>query len=93
MQAAQDRYSSDATDGLNRPAHRRVLAQREMRANVIVVSGISRKDPAEMRHAEHHHMIEAFASGMSRFLLNIAKRPLPRLTLRGVGLASKDAVG
>ena len=31
--------------------------------------------------------------GMSRFLLNMAKRSLPRLTLRGVGLASKDAVG
>jgi hypothetical protein len=30
--------------------------------------------------------------GMSRFLLNIAKRSLPRLRLRGVGLASKDAV-
>ena len=31
-------------------------------------------------------------AGMSRSLLNIAKRSLPRLTLRGVGLASKDAV-
>ena len=30
--------------------------------------------------------------GMSRSLLNIAKRSLPRLTLRGVGLTSKDAV-
>ena len=30
---------------------------------------------------------------MSRSLLNIEKRTLPRLTLRGVGLASKDAVG
>jgi hypothetical protein len=30
--------------------------------------------------------------GMSRSLLNIAKRPLPRLTLRGGGLTSKDAV-
>ena len=29
---------------------------------------------------------------MSHSLLNIAKRPLPRLTLRGVGLTSKDAV-
>ena len=33
------------------------------------------------------------AREMSRSLLNIAKRSLPRLTLRGVGLASKDAVG
>jgi hypothetical protein len=32
-------------------------------------------------------------SGMSRSLLNIGKRTLPSLTLRGVGLASKDAVG
>jgi phage-related protein len=31
--------------------------------------------------------------GMSRSLLNIAKRSLPRLTLRGVGLTSKNAVG
>ena len=31
--------------------------------------------------------------GMSRSLLNIAKRPLPRLTLCGVDLASKDAAG
>jgi hypothetical protein len=30
---------------------------------------------------------------LSRSLLNIAKRSLPRLTLRGVGLTSKDAVG
>jgi len=30
--------------------------------------------------------------GMSRSLLNIAKRSLPWLTLRGGGLASKDAV-
>ena len=33
-----------------------------------------------------------FLVEMSRSLLNIAKRPLPRLTLRGVGLTSKDAV-
>jgi hypothetical protein len=32
------------------------------------------------------------AMGMSRFLLNIAKRSLPRLTLRGAGLASKNAL-
>jgi hypothetical protein len=29
---------------------------------------------------------------MSRFLLNIEKRSLPRLMLSGEGLASKDAV-
>jgi hypothetical protein len=39
------------------------------------------------------YTVEDMRSGeMSRSLLNIAKRPLPRLTLRGVGLTSKDAV-
>ena len=33
-----------------------------------------------------------FSAGMSRFLLNIAKRSLPRLMLSGVGLANKVAV-
>jgi hypothetical protein len=33
-----------------------------------------------------------YRGGMSRFLLNIAKRSLPRLTLRGAGLASKNAL-
>ena len=42
--------------------------------------------------ARHRHRDAPFAAGMSRFLLNIAKRSLPRLTLRGVGLASKNAV-
>jgi CRISPR/Cas system-associated protein Csm6 len=37
-------------------------------------------------------IIQEEIRGMSRFLLNIAKRSLPRLRLRGVGLASKDAV-
>ena len=32
------------------------------------------------------------ARAMSRTLLNIAKRSLPRLMLSGVGLASKEAV-
>ena len=36
---------------------------------------------------------KAALEGMSRRLLNIAKRSLPKLILRGVGLASNDAVG
>jgi hypothetical protein len=32
-------------------------------------------------------------SGCPACLLNIAKRSLPKLILRGVGLASNDAVG
>ena len=38
------------------------------------------------------YLAVGWAGEMSRSLLNIAKRPLPRLTLRGVDLTSKDAV-
>jgi hypothetical protein len=36
--------------------------------------------------------VDLGAWGCPAFLLNIAERSLPRLTLRGGGLASKDAV-
>ena len=48
MQAAQDRDRSDTTDGLNRSAHRRVLVQCEMRANVIVIGAIRSQDSPQM---------------------------------------------
>jgi hypothetical protein len=34
----------------------------------------------------------AIRQGMSRYLLNIAKRSLPRLMLSGVGMANKAAM-
>ena len=37
-------------------------------------------------------LIGTIIRGMSHFLLNIAKRSLPRLMLSGVGLANKVAV-
>ena len=44
------------------------------------------------RQAIREGLIAAPPKEMSRSLLNIAKRPLPRLTLRGVSLTSKAAV-
>jgi hypothetical protein len=35
---------------------------------------------------------EGLLKGMSRYLLNIAKRSLPRLMLSGVGMANKAAM-
>ena len=51
-------------------------------------------DPLEISAERFNSSVGRLTSNseMSRSLLNIAKRPLPRLTLRGVGLTSKDAV-
>ncbi len=62
MQAAQDRDRSNATDGLNRPAHGRILVQRQMRENVIVVRGIGSQDPLQVCLAEHNDVVEALPS-------------------------------
>jgi hypothetical protein len=62
MQAAQDRDRSDTTDGLNRSAHRRVLVQCEMRANVIVIGAISSQDSPQMCLAEYDDVVEALPS-------------------------------
>ena len=46
-----------------------------------------KRGPIYTRNDQQAHDV-----GMSRFLLNIEKRSLPRLMLGGDGLASKDAV-
>jgi hypothetical protein len=48
---------------------------------------------AEEQHSGTIRKVHFVNRGMSRSLLNIAKRTLASLTLRGVGLASKKAVG
>ena len=60
---------------------------------------LAAKDPKKQTPAEIEKFLTAnnflrqrLLAGMSRFLLNIEKRSLPWLTLRGVGLASKNAV-
>ena len=73
-----------------------VQSKRDKRAALKLM----RKLPKKMRFMPDKFVTDDLRSygaaardlGMSRFLLNIAKRSLPRLTLRGVGLASKDAV-
>jgi hypothetical protein len=39
-----------------------ILIKREMRAEPVIVGGISRQDPAKMRFTEHDDMIEALTS-------------------------------
>src|SRR5579859_1018176 len=72
MQTAQDRDRDDATDGLNPAADRCVLAQREMRANSIIIGGVSGQESAQMCLAEYDDVVEAFASDRTDHSLDIA---------------------
>ena len=57
---AEDRPSNELTKPLNRPTARRILAQRQMRSQFVVIAGVGRKDPAQMDLAEDDDVIEAF---------------------------------
>ena len=48
VQPAEDRPSSELTKSLDRPMAWRILAQRQMRSQFVVVTDIGRKDPAQM---------------------------------------------
>src|SRR6188768_945727 len=64
MQAADFRRRHDAIGRvpLNRPRHRAVLLQREMRARAHVVGDVARKHPAQAGFVHDDDVIEALAS-------------------------------
>ena len=62
MQSAKDRPRGDLAGPLNRTTERRILAEGEMRSNVIIIGGVSRKDPTQIGLAEDDDVIEAFAA-------------------------------
>ena len=76
------------------------LADRDPDRSIAACSKLLRQGRAKagafhnrgLANAAKGNVDQAIAEGMSRTLLNIAKRSLPRLMLSGVGLASKDAV-
>ena len=72
MKAAQygDRY--DTPERLNGSPEGSVLAERQVRAHPVIVGGISREDPAQMRLAD---MVEALTPDRTDQPINIAVLP------------------
>jgi transcriptional regulator with XRE-family HTH domain len=60
MKSAENRPRCDLTVPMDRPMGRRILVQRQMRPEFVVVAGVGRKDPAQMGFAEDNDVIEAF---------------------------------
>ena len=60
MESAEDRPSNELAEPLDRPTARRVLVQRQMRSQFVVIAGIGRKDPAQVGLTEDNDVIEAF---------------------------------
>ena len=59
MQSEQDRYRDNGPGALRGSPERRVFVQCQMRARLIVVPRIQRKDPPQVLLAKDKHMIQA----------------------------------
>ena len=51
METGDRGFGDDSAERLRRTADRRVLSEGEMRTGLVVVAGIARNDPAQMRLA------------------------------------------
>src|SRR5437016_14103864 len=62
VQPGQDWDGDNDTGPLDRPAQRRILAQRQVRARLIVVRRIRSKNSPQVRLAKDQHSIQALAA-------------------------------
>ena len=62
MKAAEDGRRYDAAHVLDRAIDRSVLVERPMGPQPIIISGILRQYPAQVRFAQNNHMVDALAS-------------------------------
>jgi hypothetical protein len=60
MKAVEDRLSGEPAELLERPMARRILIQRQMSSEPVVITRVGRKNPAQMDFAEDDSVIEAF---------------------------------
>lgn len=65
MKSAENRPRDDLAVPLHGPMARRILGQRQMRPDFIVIAGVGRKDPAKMGLAEDDDVIEAFPADLA----------------------------
>jgi hypothetical protein len=75
VQAADHGLGNDATKPLDLSAEGCILAERQVRANLVVVAGIRGHDPAKVRLARHDHVISAFASYRTDQTLHVGVLP------------------
>jgi hypothetical protein len=65
MKPAEDGHRYDAARVLDGAMDRGVFVKRPMSPQLVVVGGIPRQNPAQVRFAQHNHMVDALASDRS----------------------------
>ena len=62
MKPAEDGHRYDAAHVLDGAMDRSVFVERPMSPQLVVVGGILRQNPAQVRFAQDNHMVGAFTS-------------------------------
>ena len=75
MKSAEDRPRGNATHPSNRTNKRRVLGQRQMRADIVVVGGIGVQDLTQVGFAKDDDVIQAFSADRTNQPLRMAILP------------------
>src|SRR5260221_4994064 len=65
MKAAEDGRRHDAAHVLDGAMDRSVLVERPMSPQLVIVGGILRQNPTQVRFAQDDHMVEALAPDRS----------------------------
>ena len=77
VQSSEEWLGKDAANGLDRPRNRCILAQRQVRASLVVISLIRFEQVAKMPLAKHNDIVQAIPPSRSavphiRFAMAIA---------------------
>jgi len=65
MKPAENRHRYDAARVLDGAMDRSVFVERPMSPQLVVVGGIPRQNPAQVRFAQDNHVVDALASDRS----------------------------
>ena len=60
MKSTEDWLSGDLAEPPDRSMARRILVERQMRSEIVVIKNVGSKNPAQMGLAENDDVIEAF---------------------------------
>ena len=75
MQPTQNRDGCDGAELVRVPKIRRILVQREMRPNLVVIGSVILQNATQMRFVEHDQVIKAFATNRADEALDVAVLP------------------
>src|SRR5438034_2512409 len=84
MKSSADGRRYDAAHVLDRATDRSFLVERPMSPQLIIISGILRQYPAQVRFAQNNHMVDALASDRS---ISLSAKPFCQGEPGAIGLS------